>query len=154
MPRAFLPGELPDPVGVISAICEQSCSGLQFRRENRNPPIVVCLTRRDGKVCWQTSGVHGRRKSCWSVRLVNHRMRSPLATRLAKPASATDGESTIERETLAKRSGGIPRGMARQGQPLRPRREGWCSLPQGLRTFYAAVRTAGRCLQGHTARCS
>ena len=33
-PRAFLISELPDPVGVISAIREQSCSGLQFHQEN------------------------------------------------------------------------------------------------------------------------
>ena len=40
-PRAFLAGELPDPVGVISAICEQSCSGLQFRQESDRATTIT-----------------------------------------------------------------------------------------------------------------
>ena len=69
-PRAFLAGEFPDPVGVISAICEQSCSGLQFRQEYRTQPIVVCLTRCEAKACWQTTSVHDRVKTIPKIGVV------------------------------------------------------------------------------------
>ena len=59
-PRSLLTRELPDPVGVISAICEQRRSGLQFRQENRAEAIVVCLAGREAKAHRQTIGVHDR----------------------------------------------------------------------------------------------
>ena len=87
-----------------------------------------------GKVCWQTSGVHGRRGLAGRVRLLSHQNAiSPeqrgLQARFSERRRAPWGQ-----EKLAKRSGGIARGWRGRGSPSTAR-ERWCWLPEGLRTF-------------------
>ena len=52
-------GEPDDPVGIISANCEQSCYGLQFRPENRAETAVACLTGSGARAQWRTMDSRG-----------------------------------------------------------------------------------------------
>ena len=53
-------GELPDPVRVISTICEQHRLWKQGADKNRTQPIVVRLTWREREADRQAIGVHYR----------------------------------------------------------------------------------------------
>src|SRR5262245_46101425 len=57
-PRALANGERPDPVRVISSICQQHGSRTQSRQECQTEPIVMYLTRGEAKAHWQAIGVH------------------------------------------------------------------------------------------------
>ena len=57
-PRALLAGECPNPVRVISSICQQHGSWLQSGQEHRTEPIVMRLTGREAELHRQTIGVH------------------------------------------------------------------------------------------------
>jgi hypothetical protein len=59
-PCALLAGKLPDPVRVVSTICEQHRLWKQGAEEHRTQPIVVRLTGREGEMDRQAVGVHHR----------------------------------------------------------------------------------------------
>ena len=58
MPSALLTGERPDPVRVISAICQQHGSWMQPGQEHRTEPIVMGLAGREAKVHRQAISIH------------------------------------------------------------------------------------------------
>jgi hypothetical protein len=59
-PRALLAGELPDPIRVVSTICEQHRLRKQGAEKNRTQPIVVRLTGRQSEMDRQAIAVHDR----------------------------------------------------------------------------------------------
>jgi hypothetical protein len=56
----LLTGKLPDPIRVVSTICEQHRLWKQGAEENRTQPIVVRVTGREGQTDRQAVGVHHR----------------------------------------------------------------------------------------------
>jgi hypothetical protein len=49
-PRAFLTGQLPDPVGIISSICQQHRSRTQSVQKFETKPVVVRFSSREAEV--------------------------------------------------------------------------------------------------------